>query len=294
MMSCRPAARLSPYRLLRLPLAGAVLVGSLVSGQDTSSNRAPDAIAPPPGISIKPFTAAPMLLVAEEPGWSPDQTPADFLEGIGRRVKARWRQLYRDAPPPPSTVRPASAFTLGSLMADSFLTLQALDAQQFRNNNQDVLNYCRVLGLSEKVAPRLMAQGKLAEEGNWEALRQEVVDGHQELCRVMHEQRDDDLAVLVDLGIWMRMLEMVSTVVAESGEPTSWPMAIGSPTLLIEMQTRFGKLSPPARLHERIVPLGELLGHLCRQWDNSEPPTAERVTKSQEKLASLMRKMTLK
>jgi len=91
-----------------------------------------------------------------------------------------------------------------------------------------------VLGFSEKLAPRLMAQGKLAEEGNWEALRQEVVDGHQELCRVMHEQRDDDLAVLVDLGIWMRMLEMVSTVVAESGEPTSWPMAIGSPTLLIE------------------------------------------------------------
>jgi len=55
------------------------------------------------------------------------------------------------------------------------------------------------------------------------------------------------------------------------------------------MQTRFGKLSPSARLHERIVPLGELLGTLCRQWDNSEPPTAERVTKSQEKLASLMR-----
>jgi len=143
MMPCRPAARLSPYRLLRLPLAGAVLVGSLVSGQDKTLGDIP----PPPSITIKPFAAAPMLLVAEEPGWSPDQTPADFLEGIGRRVKARWRQLYRDAPPPPSTARPVSAFTLGSLMADSFLTLQALDAQQFRNNNQDVLELLPGAGL---------------------------------------------------------------------------------------------------------------------------------------------------
>lgn len=285
-MTPRPA-RLSFRRLLWLPLAGVVLGGATGGAQEAPT-------PPPPSITIKPFTAAPMLMVTEEPGWSPDQTPADFLEGIGQRVKARWRQLYRDAPPPPSTVRQVSAFTLGALMADSFLTLQALDAQQFRNNNQDILNYCRVLGLGEKLAPRLMAQGKLAEEGIWDDLRQEVVDGHQELCRVMHEQRDDDLAVLVDLGIWMRMLEMVSTVVAESGEPTSWPMTIGSPALLKEMQNRFGKLSPPVRQHERLEPLGELLGHLCRQWDTNEPPTAERVVKSHEKLASLMRKMTLK
>ena len=272
--------------LLGLSLTGALLAWATVGAQE---------IAPPPAaLTIKPFSAAPMLLVTEEPGWTPDQTPADFLDGIGHRVKARWRQLYREAPPPPSTVRPASAFTLGALMADSFLTMQALDAQQFRNNNQDILNYCRVLGLSEKLAPRLMAQGKLAEEANWDDLRQEVVDGHQELCRVMHEQRDDDLAMLVDLGIWTRLLDMVSTVVAESGEPTSWPLTVGSPALLREMQNRFAKLSPATRLHERIVPLGDFLGHLSRQWDNNEPPTAERVAKSQEKIASLMRKMTLK
>lgn len=257
-----------------------------------ASAPAQDLQAPPP--EIKPFAAAPLLLVSEEPGWMPDQTPADFLDCVGRRVKARWRQLYREAPPPPSTARPLCAFTLGGLLADSFLTLQALDAQQFRNNNQDILSYCRVLGVGEKLAPRIMAQGKLAEEADWEHLRQEVVDGHMELCRVMQEQRDDELAELVDLGIWARMLEMVSTVVADCGEPTAWPLTVGSPELLQDMRARFNRLRTITRKHDRISPLGELLAHLCRQWDTPDPPTAELVQKTHEKLASLMRKMTLK
>ena len=81
-----------------------------------------------PPRAVSPFRAAVEFGMADVPGWQPDQTPADFLDGIGSRVKARWRQLYRDGPPPPSTVRPLSAFTLGGLVADSFLALQAADA----------------------------------------------------------------------------------------------------------------------------------------------------------------------
>lgn len=261
-------------------IASAVLVGNL------------RADVPRP---VKPFiVTAPTFVVSDVPGWSPDQTPADFLDGIGSQLKARWRQLYREAPPPPSTMRPLSAFTLGGLLADSFLALQAADAQQFRNNNQDVLTYCRVLGLNEKLAPRFMSQGKLAEEDKWSDLRQAVVDGHQELCRVLHEQRDEDLAVLVDLGIWMRLLEMISGVVQETNAPNAWPLTIGSPALLRDLKARFDRLSDATRTHEKVVIIGDAIDFLCRHWDNDIPPDADRVANSHRKLELIMRKLTLK
>lgn len=252
-------------------------------------------INPKPPPTVKPFAIVkPQIVIADEPGWSPEQTPADFLDGIGSQLKARWRSLYRDAPPPPSTVRPVSAFTLGGLVADSFLALEATDGQQFRNNNQDVLNYCRVLGLNEKLAPRLMAQGRLAEQDKWSDLRQEVVDGHQELCRVLHDQRDEDLAVLVDLGIWLRMLEMVSGIVTEANEPAMWPLAVGSPALVTDLKGRFDKLSDTTRKHERISPIGDALDYLQRHWTSPNPPDADRVFNSHRKIEVLMRRLTLK
>lgn len=243
-----------------------------------------------PPRAVSPFRAAVEFGMADIPGWQPEQTPADFLDGIGSRVKARWRQLYRDAPPPPSTVRPLSAFTLGGLVADSFLALQANDAQQFRNNNQDVMSYCRVLGLNEKLTPRLLSQGKLAEQDKWQDLRQEVVDGHQELCRVLHEQRDEDLAVLVDLGIWMRLLEMVSGIIADSDDATVWPLAIGSPALLHDLQARFAQITEPTRKVERVTQVGDVIDYLCRHWDTDIIPEKDRVTKAHQKIEMIMRK----
>ena len=67
-----------------------------------------------------------------------------------------------------------------------------------------------MLGIGEKMRPRLMAQAKMAEMDEWKNLRQEIVDSHQELTRLLREQMDEDLSVLVDIGAWMRSLEIVS------------------------------------------------------------------------------------
>ena len=69
---------------------------------------------------IDPMTAALALLLplwsgterlaAQEPAAAPGQaaaavgpnlalTPGDFLDNVGKQAKARWRQLYRAAPP---------------------------------------------------------------------------------------------------------------------------------------------------------------------------------------------------
>ncbi len=247
-----------------------------------------------PAEAAEPFSASGLIIPPTN--WTPEQTPIDFLDVVGLQTKARWRQLYREPPPTPSTDRLRTAFTLGSLLGDGFLVLQATDMQQFRNTNQDILGYCRVLGLGEKVSPRLMAMSTLASQGNWGVLRQDAVDGHMELTRLLREQRDEDLAILVDLGAWMRVIEISSTLVAATPDAPVRPLCIGSVDLLKSLKQRFSQLSKTAQKHEAFFGLGEMLDFLIRNWASpaNNPPSVEFVSKTNDKLKGLMRKLTLK
>jgi hypothetical protein len=248
----------------------------------------------PKGSELRVFKANP-LIQTSEPLWKADETPAQFLESVGNRLKARWRQLYREPPPQPSTDRQRAAFTLGGLLADCYLTLQATDAQQFKNNSQDVLAYCRVLALGDKVQPRIMSASKLAEAEKWVELRKDVCDGHQELCRLMREQKDDDLALLLELGIWLRILEIVSTLVLQSEDSQFWPLTAGSEELVKSLHKHYLQISEPTRTAEKMLKLGSVIDYLQRRWGQIEQPvTGEEVRKTHERISLLMRSMTLK
>ena len=227
---------------------------------------------------------------------STEQTPADFLDMVGQRAKARWRLLFRPPPPTPPTDRGRAALLLGGLMADSFLIWQAGDAQQFRNNNQEVLSYCRMLGLGEKLLPRLMAQGKMAESSEWKELRSEIVDSHQVLIRMLREQRDDDLAVLIDLGLWLRLLEITSSVVVENARVEVRALCIGSPAVLQDIRDDFNRLGMTKHEEPMIKHIGAALEEISALWrgPGQIAPSEEQVTKTSEKLKEIMQVMVEK
>ncbi|MBL9133669.1 MAG: hypothetical protein JNG86_20840 [Verrucomicrobiaceae bacterium] len=191
--------------------------------------------AKPSGFSVSPF----IITV--------DQTPAEFLDLLGKTAKARWRLLFRPPPPTPPTGRAQSALILGTLIAESYLIWQAGDAQQFRNTNQDIVSYCRTLGVAEKLMPCLMAQGKMAESEQWKELQLEIADGHQDLLRLLREMQDEDLALLIDTGLWLRILEIASKLAAESPVVEARPLCVGAPNTLQEMRDRFDRISEKQR-----------------------------------------------
>ncbi|MBV6498841.1 MAG: hypothetical protein CJBNEKGG_01071 [Prosthecobacter sp.] len=247
------------------------------SGQDSIAASAGEFVAPPVF-------------------WTEDQTPADFLEMAGRHTKARWRALFRPKPTTPSSDRTKTGFTLGSLIGESFLIWEAGDAQQFRNNNQDIVSYCRSLGMGEKIMPRLMAQARMAEMDEWKDLRQEIVDGHQEIMRLLREQQDEDLAVLVSIGAWMRSLEIVSKLVMETPEVDKRPLCIGSPALLAELRQDFASLGGTTRRSALLQPLITVLSELEKTWGNAKAgaPTQSMVAGTHERLRTMMEELTLK
>lgn len=266
-------------------LLSAALVVALHTSAEAQDRAGQDSIAASAG-----------EFVARATFWTEDQTPADFLEMAGRHTKARWRQLYRPQPPAPTADRTKAAFTLGSLIGETFLIREAGDSQQFRNNNQDIVTYCRMLGVGEKMKPRLMAQAKMAEMDEWKELRQEIVDGHQELMRLLREQMDDDLSVLVDIGAWMRSLEIVSKLVVETPDVDKRPLCIGSPALLAELRQDFATLTDLTRRSLMLQPVILVLTELEKVWSDrtTGPPTQSMVARTHDQLRVVMEDLTLK
>jgi hypothetical protein len=221
------------------------------------------------------------------------QTPADFLDAVSLHTKARWRLLFRPPPPTPPIDRNRAALILGTLLGDSFLVLQATDAQQFRNNNQDVLAYCRTLGLGEKLLPRLMTQGNLAEQNAWKDLRQELVDGHQEALRLLREQKDEDLALLIDIGVGLRLLEIVANIIVAAPESDMRPLSSGTPSLLQELRDDFSRIGAERREHTLLQRVRATIDETRLGWQNVDktPISQAQAVKTSAKLKELMQEM---
>lgn len=234
------------------------------------------------------FTVVPM--------WTEEQTPADFLEAVGLVAKARWRQLYRPPPPTPAPDRMRTTVTLGYLVGESYLCVQAADVQQFRNNNQEVMAFCRTLGFGEKVSPMLLALAKSAEMEQWEELKAGVIECYLALEQSLVEQRDEDLAVLLKLGVWLRTLEVVSTVVLETPDADYQKLCVGSPALIEELRGEFAKLPELVREGDVGKELGSLLDFLWRNWarEDAGEPTQEVVQKTYDRLSQAARKLSLR
>lgn len=230
------------------------------------------------------------------PFWTEEQTPVDFLEAVGLVAKARWRQLYRPPPTTPSPDRTRTAVTLGFLVGESYLCVQAADAQQFRNNNQEVMTYCRTLGFGEKVSPMLLGQAKLAEMEQWTELKVSVIEGYQALEQSLMDQRDEDLAVLLKLGVWVRTLEIVSSVVLDSPEADFKKLCVGSPALIEELRGAYAQMPESVREGDVGKEVGHLLDFLWRNWGRPDlvEPSTEVVQKTHERLAQSARKLSLK
>ena len=153
-----------------------------------------------------------------------------------------------------------------------------------------MVNYCRTLGLGEKIMPRLMAQGKMAEMEQWKELQQEIAEGHQELQRLLREMQDEDLALLIDTGLWLRLLEVSSTLIADLPGSESRHLCIGSTTTLQFLRDRFDRISEKKRRTPLLQLVSSALVETQTLWltKPNELPSSEAVLKTHQRLGDLM------
>lgn len=253
--------------------------------------------------SVSPSTLVtrePINLGAEEPEipkalYVMDLDPSDYLDKVSQNTKARWRQHYREAPPAaPPADRFRVAFLLGGLMADTYLAQQAKDSQQFKNVNQDVLKHANALALGDRMEPIVLVESKMAESEDWIALRAKLFQTQEQVDQWLHEQRDEDLAILVTLGIWLRLFQVTANIAAEDLEMSQKTLAVGSLAQLEALCVLFDQCkSSNKEKDSTLSTVGKLLNFLRSHWiKEDQEVTKELLTATKERIDNLWKKMS--
>ena len=220
-------------------------------------------------------------------------TPPELFRSLSKAGSTRWRQLYRPPVPDLGSDRHRGALALGTVFADLYLAAEAADIQHLRNTGHDAVSLGRGLGVGEHLAPFMHELGVAADEGHWDQLRKRLQISLNDLNDRLHSQRDDDLVILIDLGMWLRVLEISAQAVVEDEEFARPELCIGAVTILMQLRTRHGELSEAARKCPEIDAIGIELIRLVWRWDGRSgvAPTHDDVEASYIKIRNLLRRL---
>jgi len=206
--------------------------------------------------------------------WQGPVPPPDLLEQAGRQAKINWRSYYRDPLPPPTADRPRVAFSLGGLFADSYLAMAAGDSQPFKSLQQDILKYGTALGIGDQISDPVHLAIKLADTDSWESTRRQLAENQTLIVKLFSDQHEKDLGLLVDLGLWSRLLQATSAMVAEYPAIKNKMVAVGSISLLKDLTDKASELSPALRTADPTVLVHDTLIYLYAQWSDKGPMQA--------------------
>jgi len=184
----------------------------------TPSASAQDAESTP--VASKPLTSDEMTSALQSDSLS-IPTPGEFFAAMDKTGKTNWQALYRKPIPPAFSSRPQNALSLGGLIADGYLAVEAEDAQQVKNIGKDVIEMAKALGVKEQVMSRGNSINEFAENNEWNTLKEELEATQNEVKLAFAELQDQALITLVTLGGWIRGLEAVSGWAATNYSPES-------------------------------------------------------------------------
>ena len=142
-----------------------------------------------------------------------------LFAAIGKLGRPNWAQLVRTGTPPATSSRAQIALTLGTLVADGYIAVEAQDSQGVKNIGKEIINLSKKLNVSQNVLGRGNSINEFAENNDWSALREELEATQNEVKLDMEEQKDSSLITLVTLGAWVRGTEIVSGLVKNTYSP---------------------------------------------------------------------------
>ena len=222
-------------------------------------------------------------------------TPGELFAALGKPGKPNWAQQYR--PPIPTTYsnRAQIALNLGGLIADGFIAVEAQDSQQVKNTGADIIKLAKALGVSENVLSRGKSINEFAENGQWDALQEELEATQNEVKTSMQSNNDQDFVILVSVGGWIRGTQVVSgSVVQDYNEESA--RTLRQPALVAYIQKKINDITPALRDQPLVQTVSAQLSEIQTlvTFPNGGTPTAEEVRKLNGAVGKLMEEIQKK
>ena len=170
-------------------------------------------------------------------------SPGELFAALNKQCKPNWSLQYRGPVNTAYSDRSQVALNLGGLIADGFVAVEAMDAQQVKNLGRDILGLAKNLGISKEILTRGNSITQFADDNDWNSLKEELEETQNEVKQAMDNLHDDELITLLTIGGWIRGTEVVSDVVLTnfSGQSAS---ILRQPYLVKYLEGTLDGLSP--------------------------------------------------
>jgi hypothetical protein len=191
--------------------------------------------------------------------------PGEIFAAFDKIGKPDWAAFFRRQPPVPHTSRPLIALNLGTRIADGFLAAEAQDRQQVKNVSMEIKLLAKSLGLEQEFMVRSNSIADFADGRQWDTLDEELEAVQSDLAAAMSGQRDDDLAMLMSLGCWLRSVEIAAAQLAANYTPDGAKIlrqpAVGEffTARLDALPAKIKTIPAVAEIHRRLPALGTAL-----------------------------------
>ena len=267
-----------------MPLAANLLAASAQEIQPT----------PTPDQSTDPQTEPPKPVPAEITEKEEEHVPSDLpdlLRALSESSKPKWSEYYR---PPIKTRsdRNVGAIALGGVVADIHLATQGFDVRQVKNLGMEVEAHSRNLGIDEKIGGEVRVLSEAAGTEKWDDVRKAAANLEKKLKEELVKQRDTDLATLLEVGFWLRALEVASGIIQADTEAKDLSLCIGCPKRLEQMERKLQELGEETRKQPVVAEIEAEVGRLVRRWDDpGEGFNREDVDASHTKIRNLLRRI---
>jgi hypothetical protein len=205
-------------------------------------------------------------------------TPGEFFKAIEKGGKPNWTSQYRPPISIKSTDRAQMALSLGTLIADGYIAVEAQDGQQVKNVGKDVLELAKKLSVSQSVLARGSSITQFAENNAWDQLNEELEATQNEVKKALEENRDADLITLVSVGGWIRGTEVVTGLILQSYNPDDAKL-LRQPALIAYLQSKLARLPQKLSKDVLVEKVNAQIGDLRKlvSFDSDHVPSSDEV-----------------
>lgn len=181
------------------------------------------------------------------------------------------------------TNRMQTAIHFGTLVADGFMLTLAERSADVESIGRALLRQSHNLGVGDRLNRRSKSLLEKSSRGDWQGMRQELVQTQADIENAMMELRDEEIAHLISLGGWLRGFQLAATSTSQNYHPNRAQSLVNDDVMTYFIE-RLSTLHPRMRTTELasgIITKLSTLRELCRQTE-SRPPTKEEVEKMRD------------
>ena len=207
--------------------------------------------------------------------------PSEVFAVLDKLGRPKWAGLInRDlSNAKPTGESPQIALTLGTIIAEGFIAVEAEDAEEVKDLGRAILTFSNALGVRKAVVRRANSIIESADKKQWVRVRTELDGALTDVRDAMVELNSESLANLVSIGGWLRGTEALCAVVGSDFDRDGAEL-LRQPFLIDHFTTQLDALRGRQKTHPLI---GQVRKGISDLKPIAAPPDNSRISQKSVK-----------